>query len=118
MPIVATKHEFNGQPVQINIEMDKASWLQDDPYREVRGGPVERVVESARDAFGEGMNLVRYCAASMVETLEALGKAARPDEVELQLAVKLDAEAGAVLTKLGAEAQLEVTLKWTTSEKK
>lgn len=115
MAIVETKHEINGQTVHINIEMDSAPSAKS-PYGETRDIK-EKVIESAQDYFADGMTLARHCAASMVESLQTLGAAVRPDEVELQLAIKLDAQAGAVLAKLGAEAQLQVTLKWTTKEK-
>jgi len=115
VPIVETKHEINGQKVEINIEMDAAPSAKT-PYGATRGAK-ETVVESARDYFADGMALARHCAAGMVESMQALGAAVRPDEVELQLAIKLDAQAGAVLTKLGAEAQLQVKLKWATRGK-
>jgi len=115
MPIVESKHDINGQTVQINIEMDSAPSAKT-PYGATRGAK-ETVVESARDYFADGMALARHCAAAMVESMQALGAAVRPDEVELQLAIKLDAQAGAVLTKLSAEAQLQVKLKWTTKAK-
>ena len=111
MPIVGTLHEVEGQKVQINIEMDAPSVKT--PYGATRGAK-EAVMEQTRDYFSEGMALARHCAASMVESLQSLSGKARPNEVSLELAIKLDAEAGAVLTKIGAEAQLQVTLKWTT----
>jgi hypothetical protein len=116
MPIVGTEHEIDGQKVQINIEMESAPSSKT-PYGATRGSASEKVIESARDYFADGMSLARHCAASMVENMQELGTAVRPDEVELQLAIKLDAQAGAVLTKLGAEAQLQVKLKWTTKPK-
>jgi len=40
---------------------------------------------------------------------------ARPDELEVQLAVRLDYELGAVLVAKGsAGAQLQVTMRWAT----
>lgn len=115
MSIVGTEHEIDGQKVRINIEME-ASLSSETPYDEARGAK-EKVIESARDYFADGMAMARNCAVSMAENMRTLGKSVRPDEMELQLAIKLDAEAGAVLTKLGAEAQLQVTLKWTAKEK-
>lgn len=116
MPVVETKHEINGQNVVINIEMDSAPSSKTQ-YGAVRGAASEKVIESARDYFADGMALARHCAAGMVESLQSLAAAARPDEVEMQLAIKLDANAGAVLAKVGAEAQLQVKMKWTTKPK-
>jgi hypothetical protein len=41
----------------------------------------------------------------------------KPNEFEVQLAIKLNSEVGAALTKLGGEAQMQVTMKWTLKEK-
>ncbi len=41
---------------------------------------------------------------------------ARPSEFEVQLAIKLDSQVGAILAKASAEAQLQVTMKWVKSE--
>jgi Trypsin-co-occurring domain 1 len=94
MPIVQSTHKVSGQEVKINIEMDRAP-AQADPYGPTRGAG-ERVIESARDYFADGMMLARHCAVSIVENLKGLSKASRPDEFEVQLAIKLDAEAGAI----------------------
>ena len=40
----------------------------------------------------------------------------KPNEFEVQLAIKLNSEVGAALTKFGAEAQMQVTMKWTLKE--
>jgi hypothetical protein len=52
----------------------------------------------------------------VADTIADLDQKIRPDEFELQIAIKLDAEAGAVLTKVGAGAQLQVAMKWTRQE--
>ena len=116
MPVVGSEHDIKGFKVQINIDMDSAPSAQT-KYGETRGATSEKVIETARDYFADGMELARNCAASMVANMEGMGSAVRPDEVEMQLAIKLDAQAGAVLTKIGAEAQLQVKLKWITKAK-
>ena len=47
-----------------------------------------------------------------VDSLEHTADSVRPDEFELQLCIKLDAEAGAVVTKVGAGAHMQVTMRW------
>src|SRR5262245_48918991 len=115
MPIIQSTHKINGEKVIINIEMDKAQ-APETPYADTRQ-ITEKVIKAAQDYFAEGLSLARNCASSMAETLNSMGDNVRPDEIEAQLSIKLDAEAGAVLTKLGAEAQLQVKMKWTTKKK-
>ena len=52
-------------------------------------------------------------AGQAARGLSDLGEGLKPDEVELQLSIRLDAELGAILVKSGAEAQLQVTFRWT-----
>jgi hypothetical protein len=115
MPIIQSTHLINGEQVIINIEMDKAP-APETPYTDTRQ-ITEKVIKAAQDYFAEGLSLARNCASSMAETLNSMGENVRPDEIEAQLSIKLDAVAGAVLTKLGAEAQLQVKMKWTTKKK-
>jgi hypothetical protein len=118
MSIVQSTHEVKGQKVKINIELDKVV-VTESPYGPTRGiSSAEKVVEAARDYFGEAVELAKNCASSLAANLQSLGKTSRPNEIQVQLAIKIDAEAGAVLTKLGAEAQLQVTMKWTAKETK
>ncbi|MET7486561.1 CU044_2847 family protein [Streptomyces sp. NPDC005538] len=78
-----------------------------------REGAAERVLTVARDVYGDGLELARRCARQAAGRLHDLGEGLTPDEVELQLSIKLDAELGAFLVKSGAEAQLQVTFRWT-----
>ncbi|GAA0458637.1 MULTISPECIES: CU044_2847 family protein [Streptomyces] len=79
---------------------------------ETTRGPASRVLDIARDVYQDGLDLARTCAEQAREQLDRLSDAARPDEIELQLAIKLDASLGAVLASSGAEAQLQVTFRW------
>ena len=115
MPIIQSTHSINGEPVIINIEMDDAP-APENHYKDTRGEITDKVIKAAQDYFAEGLSLARNCASSMAETLNSMGENVRPDEIEAQLSIKLDANAGAVLTKLGAEAQLQVKMKWTTKK--
>jgi hypothetical protein len=114
MTIIRSMHEVSGEKFTVLIEMDGKP-ANTDAYGATRGA-ASKVLDSARDYFGDGMTLARACAASAVTSLSLLAEDVRPQEFELKLAIKLDAEAGAMLAKLGAEAQLEVTLKWTKSK--
>ncbi|MFF3463959.1 CU044_2847 family protein [Streptomyces sp. NPDC002619] len=80
-----------------------------------RDGAAQRVVQVARDAYTEGLDLARRCAAQAVRKFGELGDGVRPDEIEMQLAIKVDAGVAA-LVKSGAEAQLQVTFRWRTAD--
>ncbi|WP_405864427.1 HD domain-containing protein [Streptomyces sp. NBC_01515] len=80
---------------------------------DTRENAAERVLAVARDVYGDGLELARRCARQAAGRLHDLGDGLTPDEVELQLSIKLDAELGAFLVKSGAEAQLQVTFRWT-----
>lgn len=68
-------------------------------------GAVDKAVTVARDIFEEGVDLARSCAARVADALKTLpGGVRSPDEFELQLAIKLDAQLGAVLTKASVGA--------------
>ncbi len=79
---------------------------------ETRQNPLGVVRGISADLLREGLDLVRSCAESAHGALARVPKGRRPDEFELQLAVKLDASVGAVLAKSSAGAQLQVVLRW------
>jgi hypothetical protein len=84
---------------------------------DTRGGAADRVLTTAREVYGDGLELARRCAAQAAARLGSLdlggsAQALRPSEIELQLSIRLDAELGAVLVKSTAEAQLVVTFRW------
>lgn len=103
-------------PIYVEVDGVPAAGALGDVYKGVdtRGNPAGRVLEVARDVYADGLDLARRCARQAAERLQDLGEGLRPDEVELQLSIKLDAELGALLVKSGAEAQLQVTFRWTT----
>lgn len=79
-----------------------------------RDGAGQRVVRVARDVYTDGLDLARRCAAQAVRRFGELPEGLRPDEIEMQLAIKIDAGV-ATLVKSGAEAQLQITLRWQTA---
>lgn len=109
MPIVASRSADSELPA-ILIEVDGRP--DDNPYGAVRSNAAERVLESARDVFGDGLDLVRACAGRMSEMVAAMVADPRLDEISVQLAVKLDSEVGAMIAKASAGAQFQVELKW------
>ncbi|MER5447172.1 CU044_2847 family protein [Streptomyces sp. NPDC002766] len=102
----------------IYVEMDTvpgATGSPDDVYHgiETRGDRAQRVLDAAGSVYADGLDLARRCARQAADRFADLGEGLKPDEVELQLSIKLDAQLGAVLVKSGAEAQLQVTFRWT-----
>ena len=75
----------------------------------------ERVIESAEDLFGDGLKLAKNCATKVADSIDSMDDRIRPEQVEVQLAIKLDSEIGAVLAKASAGAQMQVTLRWSPS---
>ncbi|MFN8444386.1 MAG: CU044_2847 family protein [Caldilineaceae bacterium] len=116
MSIYATEHQVNDQTIVIQIEMDEAS--KPDPYEDVRGplDTARQVIHTARDVFGEGMQLAHNCAASVVNSINQMPTKVRPTEFEVQFTVKLDSQVGAIIAKMGTEAQLQINMKWIHKE--
>lgn len=96
MPIVRSKLDAAGAPGEegfraIYIEVDQVRDVEPASiYAEVetRAEPAEKVVTLARDVFGEGVELARSCAARVARGLTGLPDTMKPDEFELQLAIK------------------------------
>ncbi|MFE9341558.1 CU044_2847 family protein [Streptomyces olivaceus] len=104
-------------PVEVDAEFDPAAvdglgLVYGD--EETRDGAGQRVVRVARDVYTDGLDLARRCAAQAVRRFGELQEGLRPDEIEMQLAIKIDAGV-ATLVKSGAEAQLQITLRWQTA---
>lgn len=120
MPIVrsepADANGPDGEGFQaIYVEVDQVREVEPaDIYGEVetRGDAAQKVVTLARDVFGDGIELARSCAARVAQGLSNLPETMKPDEFELQLAIKLDSEIGAVIAKASAGAQMQVSMRW------
>jgi len=117
MPIIESQTIIDGESISILIEVDKVPIPKSEYYSDEERGPTEKVVQAARDVFGDGLQLVHNCAAQAVKAVKAMGTAVRPDEFEIQVAIKLDADVGAILAKFGTEAQMQVIMKWTRDKK-
>jgi hypothetical protein len=68
------------------------------------------LVEKSAWALDSAMNTIHHMAQrvnAMIETLPG-----RPNQVEVEFGLKLDAETGAVIAKAGVEAAVNVRLAW------
>ncbi|MGB8382665.1 MAG: CU044_2847 family protein [Dermatophilaceae bacterium] len=69
---------------------------------------------AAAQDFEAAMESVRTAAQSAVMRIK--GSADVPDEITLQFAIQLAAEAGVVVARTGATANMTISLKWKTGE--
>ncbi|EGJ74759.1 hypothetical protein STTU_1970 [Streptomyces sp. Tu6071] len=77
-----------------------------------RGNGAQRVGTIVRDSYGDALDLAERCARQAAARFNALGRAVRPEEVELQLAIRVEAGGTIGLAKSTAEAQLQLTFRW------
>jgi hypothetical protein len=110
MPVISIQDSAGGATIQVEVDSVPAS--EGGVYRDARGGAASKVIEATRDVFGEGLALARACAVRVAGTLGEIARESRPEELTLQLAIKLDSEIGAMIAKAGAGAQLQVEIKW------
>jgi hypothetical protein len=101
---------INGEEITILIESNLPAETSE-RTRSTRG-VVSDVVQQAKGAFSSGVDLIRHCAAQVVTGVQNLDDSLKPEEIEVQLAIKLGSAAGAILVSLSSEAQLQVKLKW------
>lgn len=114
MPVYTNPHD--GQEIVIAIEVDKLPATPSPYYTDLRDG--NQRLKAARDLFGDGLELAKNCATRVVSSIKEMGDTAKPDEFQLQFAIKLDTEVGAIIAKTSTEAQLQVTMTWKTDEEK
>lgn len=99
---------FEDEP-EILIELIDAQ--ADDRYRSgYRGDLSEKAAERVHKTFDKTLNSLKAVTQKVIHKLQELQDS--PDEVTLQMGVKINGEADAVLTKIGGETHLNLTLKW------
>ncbi|MCZ2526251.1 CU044_2847 family protein [Streptomyces sp. NPDC059506] len=87
--------------------------LQEEPWPDsvvTRGVSGAAAVEQAERTFESAMDTVRDVARSVAARVR--GFPGGPDELVVEFGVEMSAKAGAVVTAVGASAQLKVSLKW------
>lgn len=119
MPIIKSTSEVDGEQIDIYIEVDEVPQVSDsdNPYQDVRESLAKKAVKAVGNVFGDGLALSRRCAREVIRSVNQMDDEVKPNEFEVQLAIKLNSEVGAALTKFGGEAQMQVTMKWTLKEK-
>ncbi|WP_329428860.1 hypothetical protein OG339_06295 [Streptosporangium sp. NBC_01495] len=97
----------------IQIELDElATNDHSSIYDGDTRGPLEKPLVISRHLFSEAIQMVTTCAYEVRDQIEAMAEKARPDEFEMQLAVKVDGKVGAKIVELSSGAQILVTLRW------
>lgn len=61
--------------------------------------------------LAEGYNFAHSCAIRVVDSIEKMDSAVRPDEYKVEFAIRLSAGI-AQIVEFGTEAQMHVTMKW------
>ena len=117
MAIAKTISQIGDQEIEIYIQVNDDFKVQNNPKPLSRSTSGKEVIEAAKDLFGDGLALTRNCAAKVIESVNQMGDNIKPNEFEMKLSITLDSDAGVpILVKAGAEAQMEVTMKWKLKE--
>jgi hypothetical protein len=113
MAIVKSVSEINGQEIDIYIEVDKEPTTSSSELT-FRGEetPSKKTTKAVGDLIGQGLALSRQCAAQVMDSVSQMSDSIKPNEFEVQLAIKFDSEMGAFIAKASAGAQMQVTMKW------
>ena len=83
----------------------------DDRYRSgYRGDLSEKAAKRVHKSFDKTLDSLKAVTQKVIHKLQELKDS--PDEVTLQMGVKINGEADAVLTKIGGETHLNLTLTW------
>jgi hypothetical protein len=82
---------------------------QDAGYESIRRSP-DALVHDAAGKFEDALSGVRAAAVTTLRTFR--DDVLKPDDVEIEFGVKLNAEAGAVIAKTSLEGHLVVKLRW------
>jgi hypothetical protein len=66
--------------------------------------------DAVRDVYDQTLSTIRACANGVIDTLQSLE--ALPSAASIDFAIKIDAEAGAMIAKSLNDAQFKVSLNW------
>ena len=101
--------------------MTNATPKQDEPIlfefsiqpgeEEVSLPSVEDLTQKSAEALNQAMGTIKTMAKRTLETIDTLAN--KPTEVEVEFGIKVNAEAGAIISKVGGEGNIKVKLKWT-----
>jgi Trypsin-co-occurring domain 1 len=90
-----------GEKVRVEVSGDEG--------RVTRGDPKD-VIEPASVAFDVALAKLKPICAAIVKQARELVET--PEEFSVELGIKLSAEAGVVIAKTAAEANLKINIRW------
>lgn len=96
----------NGQTIR--IEVDEAARLGAGFARQSPSPDVSNEVN--QDAYNQMLTAIRSCADGVMDTLQDMESL--PSTAAVEFAVKVDAEAGAMISKSRETGQFRVSLSW------
>lgn len=114
--VVAVEQRTGAPPIQIEISEIPDEKDTSDIYGGPTRGAREQIVRLARPLFSEALDLIGSCAEEVHTRFSSLPEGRRPQELEMQFAVKLDATVGAKIVGATTGAQLQVVLRWKAPE--
>lgn len=112
MVVVAVETEDGTDSIQIELTEIPRTSVSDVYGDEATRAAREKVVKLAQPLFSEAIDLIRSCATQVKQKLDEMPAQTRPDELEVQFAVKLDAKFGAAIVEATSGAQLQVGMRW------
>jgi hypothetical protein len=80
----------------------------------VRAGVARELTANLAESFEAALERVRSASAVIIERMRSIEQL--PDEVGVEFAIKLGAEAGVVIAKSAVEANLTVRVKWSRDD--
>ena len=89
--------------------------LYDDIRTRGRAGQARDPHHLVRGAYGPALELAEEAVRQAARRFAALGRAVRPDEIEMQFGVTVKGEGTVGIAKAGAEAQIRFTFRWDTA---
>jgi len=72
--------------------------------------------EKPHNAFNQALHMIQLTASSVLETLNTLEQ--KPDTARIDFAIKFDPEAKAMIAHSSNDAQLRISLSWSTHKSK
>lgn len=106
--------------IKIQLDNDVTVYLEAAPIDESDNllEPVtgNRVIQKTKAFLAETFEEIKEFSSGISEAID--GMDFRPDELEVEFAVKFSADAGIIISSVGTEANITVKMKWKESKGK
>lgn len=96
------KAVINGQTIYFEFDIDSDYNIED--------VSIKNNLSKAADAFESALDTIEIVAKETIKKIKKFDQDIAPDEFEFQFGIKLNGEYGAVLAKVGGEAQLSIKM--------